>query len=120
VKETETAKFLAVIKTAYPNFEVNPAVIKLWHEFIQHISFEKAQRNLYEHIASNKFPPTIADIYRYDPEKELEKKRIMSINRDIASQEWIRAGKNPEDFDWSKDYYKNEEDKPLKLPIPGG
>lgn len=111
MKQTDTAKMLIIIKTAYPNFEVNESTPKLWHEFMQHMDFEKAQRNLREHIMSNRFPPTIADIVRYDPEKERERLRIESFNRDVAAMQWEADGKDPEKFDWSG----NNEKQP-KLP----
>lgn len=69
MKQTETAKLLAVVKTAFPNFEITEPVIRLWHQMLSGISFEQAQKNLMLHIETNRFPPTIADILRKDIEQ---------------------------------------------------
>jgi hypothetical protein len=69
LKQTETAKLLAVVKTAYPNFDITEPVIRLWHQMLLNITFEAAQKNLFHHIQTNRFPPTISDILRKDPDQ---------------------------------------------------
>lgn len=58
----------SVIVTAYPNVELTEERISLWADMLQDISFEKAQKNLREHILLSAYPPAIADIIRRDPE----------------------------------------------------
>jgi hypothetical protein len=72
MKQQETAQFLAVVKTAYPHFDISEEVVRLWHQFLSAISFVTAQKNLNDHIASNRFPPTIADIVRKDPNQYVD------------------------------------------------
>ncbi|MGO4181837.1 replicative helicase loader/inhibitor [Paenibacillus sp. TAF43_2] len=76
MKQTETAQLLAVIKTAYQNFLVTDQAVRLWHEYMKEISFSSAQKNLQEHIRSNRFPPTIADIVRHDPNQFTDHQRL--------------------------------------------
>jgi hypothetical protein len=66
MNKQETAKLLAVIKTAFPNFEITELVARLWVEFMEDVPFERAQMNLKYHIKSNKFPPTISDIVQLE------------------------------------------------------
>lgn len=66
MEKKETAKLLAVIKTAFPNFEITEPVARLWVEFMEGVPFERAQKNLKTHINTSKFPPTIADIVRVE------------------------------------------------------
>ncbi|MEK5378028.1 replicative helicase loader/inhibitor [Paenibacillus sp. FSL P2-0173] len=62
MKQTETASFLAVIKTAYPYFEITVPVTKLWHQMLADIPYEVAKERLGKHIRTSKFAPTISDI----------------------------------------------------------
>ncbi|MDR6884883.1 replicative helicase loader/inhibitor [Bacillus sp. 3255] len=96
MKQTETAKFLAGIKTFFPNFVITAAVTQGWHVMLEDISYEQAQANLFQHIKINRFPPTIADI-RSDEDKPIDKE-IESRNREIAFSEWVRLGNEPEEF----------------------
>ncbi|MBD0381233.1 replicative helicase loader/inhibitor [Paenibacillus sedimenti] len=97
MKQTETAKFLAAIKTFFPNFEITTAVTHGWQSMLEDVSFERAQQNLAQHIKTNRFPPTIADIRCEAAPKPIDKE-IEARNRDIAFSEWVRLGKDPEDF----------------------
>lgn len=98
MKQTETAKLLAVIKTAYPNFEITPAVTVLWHDFLQHMDSEEAQLHLREHIISNRFPPTIADIVKFNRLKHELKLAVLSRERDDAFAQFLLEGGDPEEF----------------------
>lgn len=64
MNKQETAQLLAVIKTAFPNFEITEPVVRLWHDFLTDISFDRAQKNLREHISTSHFPPAIADVVK--------------------------------------------------------
>lgn len=67
----ETARFMAVIKTAYPKFYAYQresaemqAAVKLWAEMLGDYSYEAASRALADYIRHETQPPTIADIRR--------------------------------------------------------
>lgn len=62
MKQTETASFLAVIKTAYPFFEISVPVTRLWHQMLQDMDYEIAKERLGYHIRSSRFAPAISDI----------------------------------------------------------
>ncbi|WP_339273556.1 replicative helicase loader/inhibitor [Paenibacillus sp. FSL W8-0426] len=62
MKQTETASFLAVIKTAYPFFEITVPVTRLWHQMLEGMNYEVAKERLGHHIRTSRFAPTIADI----------------------------------------------------------
>lgn len=62
MKQTETANFLAMIKTAYPFFEITEPGTRLWHMMLQDIDSKTAQVRLANHIRTSKFPPTISEI----------------------------------------------------------
>lgn len=62
MKQTEMANFLAMIKTAYPYFEITEAGVKLWHLMLQDLEYKDAQARLAQHIRTSKFAPTIAEL----------------------------------------------------------
>lgn len=58
---------------AYPNqYQVNDEIIDFWYGFMKDLPFEKAQKHLNDHIKSSKYPPTIADIVRHDPNQFID------------------------------------------------
>ncbi|MGN7359972.1 replicative helicase loader/inhibitor [Paenibacillus sp. SAF-054] len=62
MKQTETASFLAMIKTAYPFFEVTEPGVRLWHMMLANLDYKTAQSRLADHIRSSRFAPTISEI----------------------------------------------------------
>lgn len=62
MNKSDVKELLKQIVVAYPNFEVSEPRFNLWCEMMQDISFKYAQKNLVEHIKTNRFAPTIADI----------------------------------------------------------
>jgi hypothetical protein len=86
MNKQETAQLLAVIKTAYPAFEITEMVMRLWHDFLTDVSFERAQKNLREHISTNHFPPAIADVV-----KQKQPERICGDIRTLEETQQLLA-----------------------------
>jgi hypothetical protein len=51
-----------ITNNAYPNFEADEQKVAAWQEFLGDIPFETAQENLLQHIRTNQFQPTPADV----------------------------------------------------------
>lgn len=66
MNKQETATLLTVIKLAFPSFEITEPVVRLWHEFMEGVPYEKAEINLRTHIKTSHFPPTISDIVKVE------------------------------------------------------
>ncbi|MFK4167665.1 replicative helicase loader/inhibitor [Paenibacillus lautus] len=79
MKQTETANFLAMIKTAYPFFEVTEAGVRLWHTMLIDLDYKTAQKRLANHIRSSKFAPTISEIVNPAP---FEEKSFYELQRE--------------------------------------
>jgi len=64
----ETIAILTMIKVAYPNAynditaEERQCLYKLWQQAFQEIPYSLLNQAVSQHIATSKFPPTIADI----------------------------------------------------------
>ncbi|MNW38930.1 Loader and inhibitor of phage G40P [compost metagenome] len=90
MKQTETANFLAMIKTAYPFFEVTEPGTRLWHMMLEDIDSKTAQQRLAHHIKTSKFAPTISEIVQ-DPVGEpsyYELLRIEEQQEQLELQEY--------------------------------
>ncbi|WP_338842090.1 replicative helicase loader/inhibitor [Paenibacillus glucanolyticus] len=103
MKQTETANFLAMIKTAYPFFEVTEAGVRLWHTMLIDLDYKTAQKRLANHIRSSKFAPTISEIVNPAPfeeksfyelqraEEEADRLALDEYNENaVPMPEWIR------------------------------
>jgi hypothetical protein len=88
--EEQTVKILALIATAYPNFNLTDERVDLWHEFMRKFPFEKGLLHLKRHIETNSFPPTIADILKKDPSQfvDYEKLKLETANRLERMDAW--------------------------------
>lgn len=109
MNKAEVAKLLTVIKIAYPNFEVSESVVNLWYVMLKEMPFAKAERNLREHITKSKFPPTIAEVVRYDPFEDIKDLAIAEFTK-----RGFKAGETPDDIDLDAD----TDEGPHALPEP--
>jgi len=68
MNKSEVAVFLGIMQTAYPQYYKNinesqvREMIGLWSAMLNDVSVQIAETALYTHIATNKFPPTPAEI----------------------------------------------------------
>jgi hypothetical protein len=63
MNKTEVKNLVKQIILAYPNFEIKPdARFKLWCDMLADVPYDRAIDNLKDHIKTNRFAPTIADI----------------------------------------------------------
>lgn len=58
----ETARILAILAAAYPGFEVDEVKHRLWVELLGDLDYGLAVTAVKRHIATNRWPPTVADI----------------------------------------------------------
>lgn len=65
----EVREFIKHIADAYPTFEPTPSRVKLWVEYMEDVSFDKAMGQLKRHIAKSKYAPTISEILSSDGDK---------------------------------------------------
>ena len=62
--ESEFTKIALAIKTAYPNFKVlvDKQSMDIWFMMLSDLDYSILQPAILEHISTNNFPPSIADI----------------------------------------------------------
>lgn len=59
---TETARTLAVIAAAYPNFAVSETTLAVWTEMLDDLEYGAVSAAVRRHIAVSRFAPSIAEI----------------------------------------------------------
>lgn len=88
MNRSEVIELFKMLKDVYPNFEVSTQKVNTWSRLTKDMDYKRVVRKTEEHISSNKFPPTIAEIAAYAPEENKVLKQM---------EEWKReADKVPE------------------------
>lgn len=67
--KADVVKLFKFIKSIYPTFEVSQEKINIWSSVMKKMDFDRVMVRVNEHVTENKFPPTIAEIAAYPPEK---------------------------------------------------
>lgn len=77
MEREHVVKLFKEIKNIYPTFEVSTEKVNTWARMMKKMDNNRVMAKLEEHSLVNKFPPTIAEISAYAPEKNehLEKMR---------------------------------------------
>lgn len=73
----EVIRLFKLLSDFYPNFEVSTEKVNNWTWAMKKMDFDRVMAKAQEHVQTNKFPPTIAELAAYAPEKNetLEKMR---------------------------------------------
>lgn len=77
--------------------EISDEQSELWIDMLQDVSFEVGIKNIREHIGSSRYPPTIADIIRKDPNHfyDHEQLQLETEERFRLLKEWERNATDP-------------------------
>lgn len=73
----QVIELFKLLKSVYPNFEVSSEKVDAWTRLMKTMDFERVMIKAEKFVLENKFPPTVAEIAAYPPEKNkhLEKMR---------------------------------------------
>lgn len=77
----QTAQLLMTIKTMYKRWfdgskEEFALMIEFWHEALKDMPYEMAKKALVDFSKNSQYPPTIADIYKYQKDYLEEQKAL--------------------------------------------
>lgn len=71
----QVVELFKLIKSVYPNFDVDSHKVDTWTRLMKDMDYKRVMAKTEEHVQSNKFPPTIAEISAFaPPENETLKK----------------------------------------------
>ncbi|CEI81266.1 Loader and inhibitor of phage G40P [Oceanobacillus oncorhynchi] len=82
--KAEVLELFKLIKSIYPNFEVTQEKIDMWADVMKGMDFDRVMARAKEHVTTNKFPPTIAEISAYAPEKNEHLEKFERWKREAA------------------------------------
>lgn len=86
----QAAEVLIEIYNAYPRFEVTQSMIDTWYEFLKDQNPTTVMQKVKNHIASEKFPPTISEIITIKPKKsvtQIKHEQMLKEHREALARE---------------------------------
>lgn len=78
----EVVQLFKLLKSFYPNFDVSSEKINHWTWAMKKMDFNRVMAKAQEHVQSNKFPPTIAEIAAYAPKKNEALEKMQQWKRE--------------------------------------
>ena len=98
--QAEIVRLFRQIVLAYPTFRLPEDMareqIELWHRHLKEMPFETALRILDEHVATERFPPTIADFKsRIDDMETVRRQREETEAYLARLEEWKKRAAPP-------------------------
>lgn len=96
--KTETAKILAIIAAAYPNFKLTEATAQVWHTLLSDLDYHEVETAVQVIVSTHTFPPSIAEVRK--AVAQLRHPEAMS-----PAEAWELAAKAIRDFG----YYRKAE-----------
>ena len=87
MEKNEAAEILSLIDGAYPHFmkgtdEQKSARIRVWAYHLKQMDYKRTLGNVHEYIATNEYPPTIAEIKPHVYEFDSVQKKIQAVFAD--------------------------------------
>jgi len=84
VNKKQVVEIFKLIKSVYPNFEVDQMKVDTWSKVMKGQDYERVIIKLEEHMKTNKFPPTIAEITAYAPKENQHLKKMEEWKKEAA------------------------------------
>lgn len=93
MNRSEVIELFKLLKDVYPTFEVSTPKVNTWTKLTKDMDNDRVLKKAEQHIAENKFPPTIAEIAAYAPEKN---ESLAKFNQWKKEAEKVSASKKAE------------------------
>jgi ribosomal protein L12E/L44/L45/RPP1/RPP2 len=94
--KAQVFELLNLLRAVYPNFTVDQEKIDTWTKLLKDQDAEKVMANALQYAKENRFAPTVADLRAPGSDHKPDTR-----NMEIAFQQWVAEGNEPESFDWS-------------------
>ncbi|WP_410771004.1 hypothetical protein [Fontibacillus sp. BL9] len=105
MEKAEVFDLLIEIKENYPNFDVSNENVERHLKYLHDFPFDKAIRNLDEHIRTSKYPPNIAEI-RGSVGEQMERDRMKAATAEyFAAREEAAKNACPPPLGWKEELY---------------
>jgi hypothetical protein len=101
VNRAEVFDLLIEIKQNYPNFDVSDESIERHYKYLRDFPFEAALKNVEQHIMTERFPPTIADIRgRLGEQMDSQRSKDKAVAYFEQLERWRKDGSEPPPGYW--------------------
>lgn len=78
----QVVELFKLIKSVYPNFDVDSHKVDTWTRLMKDMDHKRVMVKTEEHVQSNKFPPTIAEISAFAPPENETLKKMKQWERE--------------------------------------
>lgn len=82
--KNQAIEILETIHEIYPRFELTDRKIEVLIPQLKKMDYDRVMSRLNDHIVSNPFPPSIAEIAAYAPEKNEHLEKVEKWKREAA------------------------------------
>ena len=72
----QVVQLFKYIKMAYENFDVSSDKVDFWHESLKNQSFQNVLNKFKKHVKTNKYPPSISDLYEEPSESKMNHEHL--------------------------------------------
>ncbi|HLR58878.1 MAG TPA: replicative helicase loader/inhibitor [Pseudogracilibacillus sp.] len=84
MNKEQVLNILEAIQTNYHNFEVDEKKLNFWAFAMKKMDYELVSKKLMIHVVESKFPPSIAELSAYPPEKNNHLEEMESWKKEAA------------------------------------
>jgi hypothetical protein len=96
MNKLQVIDLLEMLKRSYPGIDTSPESVQHYCKYLQDFPFDVAMRNVEEHIRTERFPPTIADIRgRLGDQMDAERSRRQAQEYFDQLEEWRKRSAPP-------------------------
>lgn len=111
MNRVEILDLLTEIKRNYPSFDVSDESIERHSKYLRDFPFDAAMQNVEDHIRTDRFPPTIADIRgRLGDQMESQKSKEQTASYFAQVELWKHNAAPPPDGMRERIYAMTQED----------
>ncbi|MFS0822145.1 replicative helicase loader/inhibitor [Bacillus sp. 1P02SD] len=89
MNRAEVIQLFKYIKMSYENFEVSTDKVDFWQGIFKDQDFTTVMKKLEKHVRSNKFAPTISELYEENIESKVNHEHL-SFMRNLRGEDFYR------------------------------
>lgn len=103
MKKADVIELIAELVDNYPNFDGSEENIERHYKYLQDFPFEVAMKNVENHIRTNQYPPTIAEIRgRLGDLMDSQRSKVEAVAYEARLEKWAKDNTPPPTGFWEQ------------------
>lgn len=96
MKKADVIELIAELVDNYSNFDGSEENIERHYKYLQDFPFEAAMKNIENHIRTNQYPPTIAEIRgRLGDQLDIQRSKVETAAFETQLEKWSKDNTPP-------------------------